>query len=67
MCVSLKLHNGYESISISYFFIVFVIFLLLLLFITIPLSFGCCDEENSTFAVQIQEILILINRDPDHF
>ena len=53
----------------QWLFIVFVILLLLLLFFTIPLSSGCCDEEISTFAGQIQEILILIliNRNPDHF
>ena len=29
------------------------------LFITIPLSFGCCDEEMFLFLGQIKEILIL--------
>lgn len=42
----------------SYLFITLFIFSLLLLFITILLSFGCCDEEISPFSGQIKEILI---------
>ena len=42
-------------ISISYFFIVLFSLLILLLFIIIPLSFGCCDEEISPFVGQIKE------------
>ena len=38
------------SISISYFLL-----LILLLFIIIPLSFGCCDEEMSPFVGQVKE------------
>ena len=41
------------------FFIVPFILLLVLLFITKPLSFGCCYEKTSLFAGQIKEILIL--------
>lgn len=44
---------------ISYFFIVLFIVLVLLLFITIPMSFGCWDEEMSLFARQMKEILTL--------
>ena len=40
-------HYLYESIS--YIFTVLFNLLLLLFFITIPLSFGCCDEECSLF------------------
>ena len=54
------IYNVYESISMSYFFIMlFIPLLLLLSFITLPLSFGC-DEKISLFTRQIKEILTLI-------
>ena len=37
---------------------VYTMYMSLFLFLTILLSFGCCDEELSPFAGQIKEILI---------
>ena len=62
-----QLSLTFELFSPLYFYFLLLTFfsvslnlLLVLLFITIPLSFGCSDEEISLFVGQIKGILILL-------